>query len=64
LEEGLDAAALTAKFGQENTAAIIARLNKLTKEGLLISAGSVYRLAPHRILTSNPIFARVLTDED
>ena len=64
LEEGLNTDELTAKFGPANTAGIIRRLNKMVQEGLLIRERSRYRITPSRILTSNPIFARVLKDDD
>ena len=60
LEEGLNTDELTAKFGPANTADIIRRLDKMVQEGLLLQTGSVCRLTPSRIMTSNPIFARVL----
>ncbi len=63
LEEGLNADELTAKFGPANTSAIIARLDKMVQEELLLQTGSTYRLSPAHILTSNPIFSRVLTNE-
>jgi len=64
LEEGLNTDELSVKFGPANTADIIRRLNKMVTEGLLIHQGSRYRLTPSRIMTSNPIFARVLKDDD
>jgi oxygen-independent coproporphyrinogen-3 oxidase len=64
LQEGLDTDVLIDRFGAENTEDIIARLDELTKEGLLINTGSVYRIPPSLVLTSNPIFARVLADDD
>jgi oxygen-independent coproporphyrinogen-3 oxidase len=60
LEEGLAAQVLTDRFGQENAHDIFTRLDKMVQEGLLIREGSRYRLEPSRIMTSNPIFARVL----
>ena len=36
------------------------RLSEMARAGSLICDGSSYRLAPSRVLTSNPIFARVL----
>ena len=60
LEEGLNTDELTAKFEPANTADIIRRLDKMVQEGLLLKTGSACRLEPSRILTSNPIFARVL----
>jgi len=62
LEEGLGTDELASKFGEENVKAIIGRLEEMAREGLLIVEGSKYRLEPSRILTSNPIFARVLGD--
>jgi len=62
LEEGLNTDELTAKFGPANTADIIRRLDKMVQEGLLLQTGSACRLIPSRIMTSNPIFARVLME--
>jgi oxygen-independent coproporphyrinogen-3 oxidase len=62
LEEGLDTIELAAKFGMENVLELTGRLEKLASEGLLIKNGSNYRLTPSRIMTSNPIFTRVLAD--
>ena len=60
LVEGLNTDELTAKFGPANTSGIIGRLDKMAQEGLLLKTGRKYTLPPARILTSNPIFARVL----
>jgi len=54
---------LTAKFGPANTADIIRRLNKMVQEGLLLQIGNACRLIPSRVMTSNPIFTRVLSNE-
>ena len=62
LEEGLDVKQLADKFGMYNVQGIITRLDNLVREGSLIVEGTKYRLTPSRILTSNPIFARVLAD--
>lgn len=62
LLEGLDISRLTRRFGYENVEAIVSSLDKMVEEGLLNRDGSSYRLAPSRVLTSNPIFARVLRD--
>ena len=64
LEEGLDSQVLTSRFGQENAQDIFTRLDKMVKEGLLLHEGPKYRLTPSRILTSNPIFARVIADKE
>jgi oxygen-independent coproporphyrinogen-3 oxidase len=63
LEEGLDTNELSSKFRYENVKEIIRRLDEMAQEGLLIAEGSRYRLQPSRILTSNPIFARVLSTD-
>jgi oxygen-independent coproporphyrinogen III oxidase len=60
-EEGLNTDELTAKFGQANTSDIILRLDKMTQESLLLKTGTTYRLSPAHILTSNAIFARVIS---
>jgi oxygen-independent coproporphyrinogen-3 oxidase len=60
LEEGLNSDELSSKFGDENVKDIVGRLDEMAQEGLLIAEGSRYRLSPSRIMTSNPIFARVI----
>lgn len=60
LMEGIEINELTARFGHDSSGALVSRLNCLVDEGQLVFDGSSYRLAPSRILTSNPIFARVL----
>ncbi len=60
LEEGLDTHELTTKYGVENVQDVISRLDGMVCEGLLTCENSRYRLSPSRIMTSNPIFARVL----
>ena len=60
LVEGLNTDELTAKFGPANTSDLIRRLDKMAEEGLLLKTSRKYTLPPSRILTSNPIFARVL----
>jgi oxygen-independent coproporphyrinogen-3 oxidase len=62
LSEGLSADDLVARFGFENTRALIHRLDEMVADGLLTRNGSRYRLVSSRVLTSNPIFARVLGD--
>jgi len=62
LQEGLDIEGLAAKFGSENVAAVKRRLQELTVSQQLLFDGRIYRLPTDRILTSNPIFARVLGD--
>ncbi len=63
LEEGLNTDELTDKFGKNNVKSIISRLDEMVQEGSLIAEGTSYRLTASRIMTSNPIFARVLADE-
>lgn len=61
LEEGIEPDELIARFGQPNVQDIIARLDNMVTIGQLIFENSRYRLHPSRILTSNPIFSRVLS---
>ena len=61
LDEGLNPQVLIDRFGAENVTDIIRRLDEMASEGLLIHSDSKYRIIPSRILTSNPIFARVLS---
>ncbi|MBI4186791.1 MAG: radical SAM family heme chaperone HemW [Chloroflexi bacterium] len=60
LVEGLDAGELAAKFGRDNIEPLADRLERMAHDGLLVFDGLRYRLAPSRVLTSNPIFAEVL----
>jgi DNA-binding IclR family transcriptional regulator len=60
LVEGLAADELVSRFGEEGTQDLFSRLNGLVAEGLLTRDGSKYRLGCSRVLTSNPILARVL----
>ena len=60
LSEGLVGDELIKQYGRANTWELIRRLDVMVAEGLLTFEGSTYRLARSRVLTSNPIFARVL----
>ncbi|MFH1640043.1 MAG: coproporphyrinogen-III oxidase family protein, partial [Chloroflexota bacterium] len=60
--EGLDINELSKKFEGDNTKKLELRLKRLSCEGLLISENSRYRLAPSKVLVSNPILARVIGD--
>jgi len=60
LVEGLAADEMVSRFGEEGTQDLFSRLNGLVAEGLLTCDGARYRLARSRVLTSNPILARVL----
>ena len=60
LAEGIDIQELRTRFGSENTEALAQRLEEMVQLRQLILEGSRYLLAPDRVLTSNPIFARVL----
>jgi oxygen-independent coproporphyrinogen III oxidase len=62
LAEGLDINTLTGRFGHENVAGLVRRLEKLVVSGGLLCEGNIYRLAPSRVLTANPVFASVLGD--
>jgi len=61
LEEGIEPGELAARFGPDNVAALTGQFDAMVREGLLIRENSRYRLHPSRVLTSNPIFARVLS---
>lgn len=61
LEEGLDVGELVARFGQDNIESLTNRLDQMAHDGRLIFDGWRYRLTPSRVLTSNPIFAEVLS---
>jgi oxygen-independent coproporphyrinogen-3 oxidase len=60
LSEGLAAAEMLRRFGENGTQSLFSRLEGLAGEGLLTYDGSTYRLPRSRVLTSNPILARVL----
>ena len=60
LAEGLAADEMVRRFGQDATRGVLERLNGLAAEGLVTWDGARYRLARSRVMTSNPILARVL----
>ena len=60
LGEGLAADEMVERFGPEAMKGVLSRLDALTADGLLVRDGSRYRLPPGRVLTCNPILARVL----
>ncbi len=60
LVEGLAADDMVRRFGEDALRELFARLNGLVAEGLLSCDGGRYRLARSRVLTSNPVLARVL----
>ncbi|MDD4859853.1 MAG: radical SAM family heme chaperone HemW [Dehalococcoidales bacterium] len=60
LSEGLDVNELGSRFGEANIKELRLRLCELVQSGQLTCDGSVYRLMPSRVLTSNPIFGKVL----
>ena len=62
LTEGINTAELARRYGHEPVNSLLHRLEAMAEEGMLIQSGSAYRLTPSRVLTSNPIFARVLND--
>ena len=60
LVEGLAVNEMVDRFGEDGMQGLLLRLNGLAAEGALTCDGSRYRLARSRVLTSNPILARVL----
>ncbi len=60
LAEGLNTDEMGRRFGRESISGLIARLDSMSDSGAIIRSGAKYRIAPSRILTSNPIFAGVL----
>jgi oxygen-independent coproporphyrinogen-3 oxidase len=60
LSEGLVADGLVGRYGCDVAAGLLRRLDDMVSEGLLRREGSRYCLEPSRLLTSNPVFARVL----
>ena len=62
LEVGLNVAEFTKRHGSKNVRELLARLDAMAREGLLLFDGVKYRLEPSLVLTSNPILARVLQD--
>jgi oxygen-independent coproporphyrinogen-3 oxidase len=60
LSEGLVSDDLVARYGTDSAANLLRRLDDMVSEGLLRREGASYRLEPSRVLTSNPVFARVL----
>jgi oxygen-independent coproporphyrinogen-3 oxidase len=63
LDEGLDVAEFARRHGRKNVRRLLARLDTLSQEGLLLFDGAKYRLDPSLVLVSNPILARVLQDQ-
>ena len=61
LEEGLDADTLKVRFANAELGALLSRLDAMASAGMLVKHASHYRLNPERVLTSNPIFAEVLS---
>ncbi len=62
LEEGVSADELIRRFGGQSSAPVLKRLDRLVTQGLITKEDSKYRLPPEQVLTSNPVFARVLGD--
>ncbi len=60
LQEGLDLAGLSARYGQANMGRLSDRLNKLAGQKMLLKAGHKYRLPPDMVLTSNQVFRQVI----
>jgi predicted transcriptional regulator len=62
LEEGMSADELIRRFGGQSSGPVLKRLDRLVAQGLIIKKDSEYRLPSEQVLTSNPVFARVLGD--
>jgi len=60
LVEGIEPGELTTRFGHDNVRTMISKLDGMVGAGQLIFEKSRYRLPHTRILTSNPIFAKIL----
>ncbi len=60
LTEGICIDEMAVRFGQDNIAPLIERLERMVTNGELVAKGSRFLLPPSRILTSNSIFAAVL----
>ncbi len=60
LSEGVASDVLVSRYGEANARRVIRALDDLTCRELLMKEGSIYRLVPSRVLTSNPIFASLL----
>ncbi len=63
LEEGLDLRSLIARFGVTAVSHLSERLEAMARRGELVRKDFLYSLPPSRILTSNPIFAEVLSPQ-
>ncbi len=61
LVEGVQVGELIEKFSNDNTTALLGRLERLANEGMLDYDGLRYTLPPSRVMTSNPIFAEVVS---
>jgi oxygen-independent coproporphyrinogen-3 oxidase len=60
--EGLDYGEIARRYGTNNLTGLRNRLEALAADGELLVTTTGYRLPPDRILTSNPVFSRVLGD--
>jgi oxygen-independent coproporphyrinogen-3 oxidase len=60
LKEGLDITDLVARYGEINTACLQCRLSKLADNKMLARAGTLYRLPPERVMTSNRVFIEII----
>lgn len=63
LIEGVNADELAGRFGHEALRGLKGRLSQMVASGWLIIDRGSYRLAHDRVLTSNPVFAKVLRDD-
>lgn len=62
VKEGLNFDDMVSRFDNESMNALKRKLDALADDEQLIRTGSRYCLPPSRILTSNPIFARIIAD--
>ena len=63
VREGLVLQDLDRRFGRRNIDGLVRRLDDMVGDGQLTFDGSAYRLPRSRVLTSNPILARVLGED-
>ncbi|MGA2367929.1 MAG: radical SAM family heme chaperone HemW [Dehalococcoidia bacterium] len=60
LEEGLDIAQLTRRYGFRESTGLEERLKNLAGQKMLVKRGKKYRLAPGSVLTSSRVFVDVI----
>jgi hypothetical protein len=60
LDEGLDIAEMTDKYGKEKITALAVKLESMASSGMLEWQGSRYRLPYDRVLTCNSVLVEIL----